>query len=93
VSGLQSVVADAGGRAKDGCLGESELTIDGDVCMGAEELSILFHVFVFNNFVVCVCFCNVCSVYQDIDGHRAPDRVESFGSVTGIYCAHGVHLY
>jgi len=86
-------VADAGGRAKDGCLGESELTIDGDVCMGAEELSILFHVFVFNNFVVCVCFCNVCSVYQDIDGHRAPDCVESFGSVTGIYCAHGVHLY
>ncbi len=93
MSGLQCVVADAGGRAKDGCLGESELTSDGDVCMGAEELSILFHVCVFNNFVVCVCFCNVCSVYQDIDGRRPPDRVESFGSVTGIYCAHGVLLY
>jgi hypothetical protein len=80
-------------RHLDGCLDEFKLTRVGDLCMGAEELSILFYVCVFNDIVVCVCFCNVCSVYQDIDGHRTTHCMESFGSVTSIHRAHGVHLY
>jgi len=63
------------------------------VVVAAEELSIFFHVCVINVIALCICFCNVCSVHQDFDGHRVTHCVESFGSITSGYCAHGVHLY